>query len=267
MAVGDRIPADFIAARKSRRILKALAELLDEKGYRATKIADIVRQAGVARKTFYDNFGGKDDAARALVAQALPDLHGWVDLASIERTGLSLLAVELSAAAVAREGHDVAARATSALDSLRGLPDSIHPAEPASELLCSLPPGRHGLPREFIAHNQRARLLHAFPAAVVEHGYQPVTVADVTKVAHLSRRTFYQHFKAKEPLALALASTSAPAARLLDDVDLNSGLGTLAVEVVAAGVCEGTRAAASMVAEIEEALRPIAGAHLEQVAA
>ena len=31
------------------------------KGYEATKIADIVRRAGVARKTLYDNFDGKED--------------------------------------------------------------------------------------------------------------------------------------------------------------------------------------------------------------
>ncbi len=41
--------------------MKALAELTAEQGYEATKISDIVRRAGVARKTLYDNFEGKEE--------------------------------------------------------------------------------------------------------------------------------------------------------------------------------------------------------------
>lgn len=46
---------------KRRRMIDAIAELSAEQGYEATKIADIVRRAGVARKTLYDNFDGKED--------------------------------------------------------------------------------------------------------------------------------------------------------------------------------------------------------------
>lgn len=38
-----------------------MAELCSERGYAATKIADVVSRAGVARKTLYDNFSGKED--------------------------------------------------------------------------------------------------------------------------------------------------------------------------------------------------------------
>ncbi len=41
--------------------MDATAELTAEKGYNATKIGDIVRRAGVARKTLYDNFQGKEE--------------------------------------------------------------------------------------------------------------------------------------------------------------------------------------------------------------
>lgn len=41
--------------------MKAIAELTAEKGYEATKIADIVRRAKVARKTLYENFEGKEE--------------------------------------------------------------------------------------------------------------------------------------------------------------------------------------------------------------
>jgi AcrR family transcriptional regulator len=42
-------------------MIDAVAELSAEQGYEATKIADIVSRAGVARKTLYDNFDGKED--------------------------------------------------------------------------------------------------------------------------------------------------------------------------------------------------------------
>jgi AcrR family transcriptional regulator len=41
--------------------MDAIAELTAEQGYDATKIGDIVRRAGVARKTLYDNFEGKEE--------------------------------------------------------------------------------------------------------------------------------------------------------------------------------------------------------------
>jgi AcrR family transcriptional regulator len=55
------LPPEFIALHKQRRIMDALAELTSEQGYEATKISDIVRSAGVARKTLYDNFEGKEE--------------------------------------------------------------------------------------------------------------------------------------------------------------------------------------------------------------
>lgn len=41
--------------------MDAMAELTAERGYGATKIADVVSRAGVARKTLYDNFAGKEE--------------------------------------------------------------------------------------------------------------------------------------------------------------------------------------------------------------
>ncbi len=41
--------------------MDAMAELTAERGYGATKIADVVSHAGVARKTLYDNFAGKEE--------------------------------------------------------------------------------------------------------------------------------------------------------------------------------------------------------------
>ena len=60
-AVRPALPREFIALHKQRRIMDAVAELTAEQGYEATKISDIVKRAGVARKTLYDNFEGKEE--------------------------------------------------------------------------------------------------------------------------------------------------------------------------------------------------------------
>jgi AcrR family transcriptional regulator len=66
-----------------------------------------------------------------------------------------------------------------------------------------LPAGRHGLPREFIEQNQRERIVTALVDTVAEKGYNATTVADITKAAGVSRRTFYEHFADKEACFLA----------------------------------------------------------------
>jgi AcrR family transcriptional regulator len=66
-----------------------------------------------------------------------------------------------------------------------------------------LPPGRHGLPREVVAENQRERLLNGVVDAVAEHGYNATTIGAITEAAGISRRTFYEHFKDKEGCFLA----------------------------------------------------------------
>jgi AcrR family transcriptional regulator len=52
---------EFVAEHKRKRIMTATAELTAERGYEATKISDIVKRAGVARKTLYENFSGKEE--------------------------------------------------------------------------------------------------------------------------------------------------------------------------------------------------------------
>jgi AcrR family transcriptional regulator len=61
-----------------------------------------------------------------------------------------------------------------------------------------LPRGRHGLPRELVAENQRERLIAGIITAVAEHGYAETTIAAIVKEAELSRKTFYEVFKNKE---------------------------------------------------------------------
>ncbi len=69
---------------------------------------------------------------------------------------------------------------------------------PLSHRLARLPPGRHGLPREFVAANHRDRLIAACVQEVQKRGYPEMTVANIIKTAAVSRRTFYEFFDSKE---------------------------------------------------------------------
>ncbi len=80
------------------------------------------------------------------------------------------------------------------------------PTEPEptpSPQLARLPPGRHGLPREFVEANHRDRLIAACAQVVEEHGYADASVARIIKAAAVSRRTFYEHFSDKEDCFVA----------------------------------------------------------------
>lgn len=79
--------------------------------------------------------------------------------------------------------------------------DPKAPTQPTAEYppeLSRLPPGRHGLPREFVVHNQRERLIAGLAEAVAENGYASTTIAHITRHAAVSRRTFYEHFSSKD---------------------------------------------------------------------
>lgn len=64
--------------------------------------------------------------------------------------------------------------------------------------LARLPPGRHGLSREFVVKNQRDRLTAGMIAAVAEHGFHEATITQIAAAAGVSRRTFYGYFSSKE---------------------------------------------------------------------
>jgi AcrR family transcriptional regulator len=73
--------------------------------------------------------------------------------------------------------------------------------------LARLPPGRHGLPREFVVHNQRERLIAGLAEAIAENGYSGTTIAHITRHAAVSRRTFYEHFSSKDECFVAAYDT------------------------------------------------------------
>lgn len=85
--------------------------------------------------------------------------------------------------------------------------DSVDQVEEYPPELARLPPGRHGLPREFVAHNQRERLIAGIAEAIAENGYAGTTIAHITRHAAVSRRTFYEHFASKDECFVAAYDT------------------------------------------------------------
>lgn len=61
-----------------------------------------------------------------------------------------------------------------------------------------LPRGRHGLSPEFVARNQRERLIAALTQVLYEKGYQETTVSLIGQRASVSKSDFYKHFESKD---------------------------------------------------------------------
>lgn len=66
-----------------------------------------------------------------------------------------------------------------------------------------LPRGRHGLSPEFVARNQRERLISALILTLAEVGYQKTTVSMIGRRASVSKSDFYKHFDSKDDCFLA----------------------------------------------------------------
>jgi AcrR family transcriptional regulator len=66
-----------------------------------------------------------------------------------------------------------------------------------------LPPGRHGLPPDLVAENQRWRLLVGSGQALAASGYDNLTSRDISRRASVSSGTFYRHFENVDACLLA----------------------------------------------------------------
>jgi AcrR family transcriptional regulator len=61
-----------------------------------------------------------------------------------------------------------------------------------------LPRGRHGLSPDFVARNQRDRLIAGVTEALYEVGYKKTTVSLIGQKAAVSKSDFYKHFENKD---------------------------------------------------------------------
>jgi AcrR family transcriptional regulator len=75
--------------------------------------------------------------------------------------------------------------------------------KPGGERYRRLPTGAHGIDPEEVKRDQRERLQSAIVELIAERGYQAVRILDLTKLARVSRPTFYSLYDDKEELFLA----------------------------------------------------------------
>ncbi|HEX5610032.1 MAG TPA: TetR/AcrR family transcriptional regulator [Solirubrobacterales bacterium] len=84
----QQLSREFISRFQRERIVSALAEETMVKGYQAVTVADIVRRAGIARNTFYENFSSKEacflaaqdyaaEEAFRRVVEAAAEIESW----------------------------------------------------------------------------------------------------------------------------------------------------------------------------------------------
>src|ERR1700752_5261293 len=82
------LPRDVVWRSQRGRLLAAMAAAVAVKGYAGVAVADVIAQAGVSRKTFYEHFDNKEecflaaydagvelilDAIDAAIADAAPE--------------------------------------------------------------------------------------------------------------------------------------------------------------------------------------------------
>jgi AcrR family transcriptional regulator len=99
-----RLPPEVVARSQRERLLEAAIRVVAEKGYAAATVADLTREAGVSRTTFYEHFEDKgacflaayDNAVDALVRRvnaAYESQERWPERA---RAGLAELLAALA---------------------------------------------------------------------------------------------------------------------------------------------------------------------------
>jgi AcrR family transcriptional regulator len=89
------------------------------------------------------------------------------------------------------------------LSGAKSRSSSSRPPKSAGERYRRLPTGAHGIDPEEVKRDQRERLQSAIVELIAERGYRAVRILDLTKLARVSRPTFYSLFDDKEELLLA----------------------------------------------------------------
>lgn len=82
------LPRQFVVTNQRQRILAAVADVCSSVGYVSMSVEDIVVASGVSRRTFYDNYRGKEDAFLAAYEEVSAQLLGQVQEAYDSADGL-----------------------------------------------------------------------------------------------------------------------------------------------------------------------------------
>jgi AcrR family transcriptional regulator len=76
-----KLPREVIARSQRERLLEATMRVVAERGYAATKLADLTAEAGISRSTFYELFADKEACFLAAYDHAAEGLIGAVTAA------------------------------------------------------------------------------------------------------------------------------------------------------------------------------------------
>jgi AcrR family transcriptional regulator len=68
---GRRLPAEEVARNQRERLYAAMVAVVAEKGYEATRVADLLELSGVSRSAFYDHFKDKEECLLAALGSFL----------------------------------------------------------------------------------------------------------------------------------------------------------------------------------------------------
>jgi AcrR family transcriptional regulator len=163
------LSADEVARHQRDRILRAMIELVDERGYEAVKVSDVARRAHVSTATFYKLFGSK--------LECLLGTHDRIMRVAADRIAASIRA--------AREGDD---RLEVALHSLASLLAS-RPAEARFACLGVRAAGLGMLEHDHYAASCFAALLAECLPTDAGHRPPPTVIVEgmVAGLAHVVR--------------------------------------------------------------------------------
>jgi AcrR family transcriptional regulator len=134
----QQLPREFITRHQRARIVSALAEETSAKGYRAVTVADIVKRAGIARNTFYENFSSKEEcflatqeyAMSTALERVVAAAGSFAEWPERVRAGLAaFLGYVIEEPALAR---------TCMVDALSAGPDSVRYYEESQQAFVSL---------------------------------------------------------------------------------------------------------------------------------
>ncbi|HEY6759079.1 MAG TPA: TetR/AcrR family transcriptional regulator [Baekduia sp.] len=82
------LPRQVVVSNQRERILAAVADVCSAAGYVAMSVEDIVVTSGVSRRTFYDNYRGKEDVFLAAYDEVAERLLAKVQEAYVSADGL-----------------------------------------------------------------------------------------------------------------------------------------------------------------------------------
>lgn len=174
---------EFIAQHQRARIINALALEVSEKGYRGVTVADIVKRAGIARNTFYENFGSKEDCFLAAQKFAMSAALGRVVEAAGEIDNWPYRVQAGLAAFLRFVAEEPALARTCMVDALAAAPTSVRYYEESLQAFVSL----FRLGRDVSPHGQELpeTLEEALIGGVFWILYQRLLAADAKAIGEL----------------------------------------------------------------------------------